>query len=110
MDLARPAPPCPECGGRRFWYGSVEFWVGGTSHGANDQLNAAVCGNCGYSSLYLQNMPAFRQALAKAGIGPRNPDHGHAPAPPVEVGPPDRSEVRAFRKAARRQFRSGPPE
>ena len=63
MDLTRPAPPCPECGGARFWYGSVEFWVGGTSHGANDQLNAAVCGNCGYSSLYLQNMPGISSGL-----------------------------------------------
>jgi hypothetical protein len=109
MDLARPAPPCPECGGARFWYGSVEFWVGGT-HRADDQLNAAVCGNCGYSSLYLQNLPAFRQALAKAGMGPRNADHGTALGPSAAVGPPDRSEVRAFRKAARKQFRSGAPE
>ncbi|HEY1821380.1 MAG TPA: hypothetical protein VGG83_15760 [Trebonia sp.] len=27
MDMTRPAPSCPECGGERFWYGSVEFWV-----------------------------------------------------------------------------------
>ena len=106
MDLTRPAPPCPECGGARFWYGSVEFWVGGTSHGANDQLNAAVCGNCGYSSLYLQNMPAFRQALA-TGFAPPAADPGDAPGWSAASGPTDRSEVRAFRRAVRKQHKSG---
>jgi predicted nucleic-acid-binding Zn-ribbon protein len=64
MDMTSPAPPCPECGGARFWYGSVEFWVGGTSHRSDDRLDAAVCGDCGYSSLYLANMAGLRQALA----------------------------------------------
>jgi predicted nucleic-acid-binding Zn-ribbon protein len=106
MDITRPAPPCPECGGTRFWYGSVEFWVGGTSRGANDHLNAAVCSNCGYSSLYLQNMPEFRQALATMGFGPPAADLGDAPGM-LAASPPDRSEIRAFRKAVRRQKKSG---
>jgi hypothetical protein len=87
----------------RFWYGSVEFWVGGTSHGADDHLNAAVCGNCGYSSLYLQNMAQFRHVL---GFGPPVADLADAPGAP-STGPQDRTEVRAFRKAVRRQKKSG---
>jgi predicted nucleic-acid-binding Zn-ribbon protein len=70
MDVNNPAPPCPECGGARFWYGRVEFWIDGTSRRGNNDLNAAVCSECGYTSLYLQNMPEFRKALAKLGIDP----------------------------------------
>jgi len=66
MDITSPAPPCPECGGARFWYGSVELWVAGGTHRNEDNLNAAVCSSCGYSSLYLQNMPKFQQDLAAA--------------------------------------------
>ena len=106
MDITRPAPPCPECGGARFWYGSVEFWVGGTGRGSNDYLNAAVCGNCGYSSLYLQNMPEFRQALAAMGFGPLSADLEDAPGM-LAASPPDRSKVQAFRKAFRKQKKSG---
>ena len=106
MDITRPAPPCPECGGARFWYGSVEFWVGGTSHGADDQLNAAVCGNCGYSSLYLQNMPEFRRALASMGSGPPTGDPADAPGT-MTSGRPDRAEIQAFRKALRKERKSG---
>jgi predicted nucleic-acid-binding Zn-ribbon protein len=106
MDMTRPAPPCPECGGARYWYGSVEFWVGGTSHSGSDQLNAAVCGNCGYSSLYLQNMPGFRQALATMDAAPSDGDPGDAPGTRA-AGLPDRSEIRAFRKAVRKHRKSG---
>jgi len=107
-DITRPAPRCPECGGARFWYGSVEFWVGGTSHSGTDNLNAAVCGNCGYSGLYLQNMAGFRQALASLGYGPPagDPEDAVSTDPPA-TSPPDHSEVRAFRKAFRKQNRSG---
>jgi predicted nucleic-acid-binding Zn-ribbon protein len=100
------APPCPECGGARHWYGSVELWVGGTSHRADDNLNAAVCGNCGYSGLYLQNMPGFRQALAAMGAAPAGEDLGDAPGMLAD-GPRDRSEGKAFRKAVRNQKKSG---
>jgi predicted nucleic-acid-binding Zn-ribbon protein len=93
VDITSPAPPCPECGGARFWYGTVEFWVGGTSRSDDDCLNAAVCGNCGYSSLYLANMSGLREALARGS--------GQLP------GPPDRSELRAFAKALRKQKKSG---
>jgi hypothetical protein len=106
MDMTRPAPPCPECGGARYWYGSVEFWVGGSSHSANDNLNVAACGNYGCSSLYLQNMPGFRQALAAMGVAPPAGDLGEAPGT-LAADPPDRAEIQAFRKAIRRQKRSG---
>lgn len=105
--MTRPAPPCPECGGARYWYGSVEFWVGGSSRSADDYLNAAVCGNCGYSSLYLQNMPGFRQTLAAMGSAPPAGDLGDAPGMLAASGPPDRAEIQAFRKALRKQKKSG---
>jgi predicted nucleic-acid-binding Zn-ribbon protein len=78
MDITRPAPPCPECGGARYWYGNVEFWVGGGSRRGDDNLNAAVCSNCGYSSLYLQSMSRFHQNLAKKGLGPLTGDPADA--------------------------------
>jgi predicted nucleic-acid-binding Zn-ribbon protein len=106
--MRRPAPPCPECGGARFWYGSVEFWVGGSVHGSNDQLNVAVCGNCGYSSLYLQNMTEFRQALANMGTAPPSGSVADAPGVIADASP-DRSEIKAFRRAARKQNRSERP-
>ena len=105
MDTTRPAPPCPECGGARYWYGSVEFWVGGNSRSANDQLNAAVCGTCGYSSLYLHDMAGFRQALVM-GSAPPAGDLGDAPGM-LAAGPRDRAEKKAFRKAVREQKKSG---
>jgi len=66
MDITQSAPNCPECGGERFWYGSVELWVGGGTHRDNDNLKAAVCSNCGYSSLYLQDMPKFHKDMEAA--------------------------------------------
>jgi predicted nucleic-acid-binding Zn-ribbon protein len=102
--MTRPAPPCPECGGARYWYGSVELWVGGTSHRSDDNLDAAVCGNCGYSSLYLQNMPRFRQALAAMGGAPAV--DGDAPDLLTD-GPRDRAEKKAFRKSVRQNKKSG---
>jgi predicted nucleic-acid-binding Zn-ribbon protein len=105
-DITRPAPPCPECGGERVWYGSVEFWVGGSSHRADDNLNAAVCGNCGYSSLYLQNMQDLRRALASAGMDSPAGDIADAPGALAASRPPDRVEIKAFRKAVRKQMKS----
>lgn len=102
-DITRPAPDCPECGGTRYWYGGVEFWVGGRSHGADDYLNAAVCGDCGYSSLYLQNMTEFRLALASLGVGPPARDLADAPGALAASPEPDRAEIKAFRKAVRKQ-------
>jgi hypothetical protein len=102
-DITRPAPRCPECDGERFWYGSVEFWVGGSFHGSDDNLNVAVCGSCGYSSLYLQNMRDFRHALASAGIEPPASDIADAPGALAASQPPDRAEIKAFRKAVRKQ-------
>jgi predicted nucleic-acid-binding Zn-ribbon protein len=104
--MTRPAPPCPECGGARYWYGSVEFWVGGSSHSANDNLYAAVCGNCGYSGLYLQNMPGLRQAVAAMGVAPAGEDLGDAPGMLAD-GPQNRSEIKAFRKSVRKHKKSG---
>lgn len=109
-DITRPAPPCPECGGARYWYGSVEFWVGGGAHSADDNLNAAVCGDCGYSSLYLQNMAGFRQTLARMGAVPPTGGPEDAPGPSVSPAGPsmprDRAGKRAFRKARREQLKS----
>jgi hypothetical protein len=102
-DITRPAPRCPECDGERFWYGSVEFWVGGSFHGSDDNLNVAVCGSCGYSSLYLQNMRDFRHALGSAGIEPPASDIADAPGALAASQPPDRAEIKAFRKAVRKQ-------
>lgn len=92
MDTNRPAPPCPECGGARFWYGNVEFWVGGGAHHSDDNLNAAVCGDCGYSSMYLQSMTRFRQHLAKMGL---RPAEALADPPPTDT-PPESHGTRGF--------------
>jgi hypothetical protein len=101
-DITRPAPCCPECGGVRFWYGSVEFWVTGTTHGPNDHLNIAVCSNCGYSSAYLQNMPKFRQDLTRMGFSlPLEEHSGSADSNPVATTPQERPEIRAIREALR---------
>jgi predicted nucleic-acid-binding Zn-ribbon protein len=108
MDMNRLPPPCPECGGARYWYGSVEFWVGGSTHASADNLQAAVCGDCGYSSLYLQNMPDFRRKLAAMGVDTPAGDPAEAPGM-LAATPPDRAEVRAFRKAVRQQRKSGQP-
>jgi predicted nucleic-acid-binding Zn-ribbon protein len=110
-DMTRPAPACPECGGTRYWYGSVEFWVGGRSRSDDDTLNAAVCGNCGYSSLYLQNMAAFRQTLTRMGVASPAGDPGDAPgasaaSPEGMSVPRDRAGRRAFHKALREQLKS----
>lgn len=72
-DITRPAPRCPECGGMRFWYGKVEYWLTSISHGSGEHLNLAVCSNCGYSSAYLQNMEKFRQDLTRMGLNPPAP-------------------------------------
>jgi predicted nucleic-acid-binding Zn-ribbon protein len=69
-DINRPAPRCPECGGVRFWYGEIIFRVTAIRHSTSDGLNVAVCSNCGYSSIYLQNMGKFRQDLTQLGFGP----------------------------------------
>ena len=106
LDITRPAPPCPECGGARYWYGNIEFWVGGGRHGRNDNLNAAVCSNCGYSSLYFQNMPEFHQALAKMGLGPLAGDPAGAQGM-TAASPPDRSESQASRRSFRKQNKPG---
>jgi predicted nucleic-acid-binding Zn-ribbon protein len=106
MDISREAPACPECGGARYWYGSVEFWVGGSTHSSTDNLQAAVCGDCGYSSLYLENVPDFRRALAAKGADTPAGDPQQAPGM-LAAAPPDRAEIRAFRKATRRQRKSG---
>ena len=109
--MTRPAPPCPECGGVRYWYGNVEFWVGGGRRGKDDNLDAAVCGDCGYSSLYLQNMAGFRKALTQMGVVPPAGDPGDASVPSAvsPAGPSipqDRAGRRAFRKALREQLKS----
>jgi hypothetical protein len=52
-------------------------------------------------------MSEFRRALAAAGSGSHNADPGDAPGMSAAAGPPDRSEVRAFRKAIRKQHKSG---
>jgi predicted nucleic-acid-binding Zn-ribbon protein len=99
-DITRPAPRCPECGGARFWYGSVEFWVTGTTHSRDDHLNVAVCSNCGYSSVYLQNMPKFRQDLTKMGFSPPVEERpGTAGINQVAATPQERPEIRAIREA-----------
>jgi hypothetical protein len=112
MNMTRPAPPCPECGGVRYWYGSVEFWVG-NGRSPDDNLNAAVCGDCGYSSLYLQKLPEFRQALAARSAAPPAGDPAAPPAgDPKDApgllagGPADPAEKRAFRKAVREQHKA----
>lgn len=104
--MSREAPACPECGGARYWYGSVEFWVGGGTHSPDDNLVAAVCGSCGYSSLYLQNMPAFRRTLAAMDADTPAGDPEQAPGM-LATARPDRAEIRAFRKAVRKQRKSG---
>lgn len=104
MNMTRPAPPCPECGGVRYWYGSVEFWVG-NGRSSDDNLNAAVCGDCGYSSLYLRKLSEFRQALAAKSAAPPAGDPQDAPGP-LAGGPADPAEKRAFRNAVREQHKA----
>jgi len=99
-SITRPAPLCPECGGTRFWYGSVEFWVTGTTHIGGDNLDVAVCSNCGYSSVYLQNMPKFRQDLTRMGFSPPVEERpGTAGINPVAATPQEGPEIRAIREA-----------
>jgi predicted nucleic-acid-binding Zn-ribbon protein len=83
--INRPAPRCPECGGERTWYGNVELWRG-NSRGSDDYLDVAACGNCGYSSLYLRNLPSA--------------DGESALLPGAR---PSREEIRAFAKSTREQ-------
>lgn len=104
MNMTRPAPPCPECGGVRYWYGSVEFWVG-NGRSSDDNLNAAVCGDCGYSSLYLQKLPEFRQALAAGSAAPPATNPADASGL-LAGGPADPAEKRAFRQAVREQHKA----
>ena len=94
-DITRPAPECPECGGARHWYGSLEFQtVDTTSYRAVEHLSVAVCSNCGYSSLYLQNLQQFQQNLLNLGFSPSTTDPY-----PLMSPTPERLEMRAIREA-----------
>ena len=102
-DITQPAPECPECGGARFWYGSVEFHSIGSAYGAidhpGDYLNVAACSNCGYSSLYLQNMQRFQQSLLNLGFNQSSPS---IPDSQMVMSPtPERREMRAIHDALR---------